>query len=79
MYQLNWYMLPVDLQNDLPTLLALTQKDIFLEGYGGVRCTLQVFMKVTIHETSEQLIKFAYCLQILQKTCSYFIVLQRFY
>lgn len=46
-YQLDWYMLPSDLQKDLSIFLPLAQKDIFLEGYAGVRCTCQVFMKVT--------------------------------
>lgn len=45
-YQLDWYMLPLDLQKHLPTALSLTQKRIFLQGYGGIGCTLEIFLMV---------------------------------
>lgn len=45
-YQLNWYLLPLKLQIDLPIMLALAQKKVFLQAYGGIGCTLDVFHTV---------------------------------
>lgn len=45
-YQLDWYMLPINLQKDLPIALALVQKDIFLQAYGGIGFTVVNFHKV---------------------------------
>lgn len=45
-YQLDWYMLSLEQQKLLPTLLALINKPVFLEGYGGIQCTWQLFTKV---------------------------------
>lgn len=32
-YQLNWYLLPFDMQMKIPTVLAMTQKNIFIRGF----------------------------------------------
>lgn len=45
-YQLDWYMFPLQLQNNLPMALVLMQKNVYLEAYGGVGCTLKVFQRV---------------------------------
>lgn len=39
-------MLPLDLQKNLPTALALTRNPVYLEGYGCIECSRQLFAKV---------------------------------
>lgn len=45
-YQLNWYMLPLDIQIKLPTVLAMTQKNIYLRGFARFHCTRTVYFQV---------------------------------
>lgn len=47
-YQLQWYNLPLDMQKDLLPLIALSQKRIYMRGYGNTRSTQSVFKKVCI-------------------------------
>lgn len=80
-YQLDWYMLPLDRQKNLPRALALADKPIYLEGFGGVECIRQLFTKVLkIHQTemTSDLNLNYNCFQIMNTTGSYFMVLQRF-
>lgn len=45
-YQLNWYMLPLDVQKHLPMVIALAQKRVYVRGFADTRSTQEVFMKV---------------------------------
>ena len=45
-YQLEWYRLPLKMQNDLRIVVALTQKRIYMRGFGDTRTTHAVFKKV---------------------------------
>lgn len=45
-YTLPWYMLPVDLQNYWPNMIAMGQQEISLQGFGSASCTRELFMKV---------------------------------
>ena len=45
-YQLEWYRLPVKMQNDLRIMIALSQKRVYMRGYGDTRTTYSVFKKV---------------------------------
>lgn len=46
LYQLDWYAMPLDLQQMLPTMLILTQKQFYLRGLGRTHCTRSLFKKV---------------------------------
>lgn len=48
-YQLEWYNLPLDMQKDLLPFIALSQKRIYMRGYGDTRSTQSVFKKVRIN------------------------------
>lgn len=45
-YQLEWYRLSLGMQKDLKTVIAISQKGIFMRGYGDMRTTQSVFKKV---------------------------------
>ena len=45
-YQLDWYMLPLDLQSNLPIFIALAQKKVVLRGLGGTQCTFEIFKQI---------------------------------
>lgn len=47
-YQLNWYTLPLDLQRKLPTILAMTEKNIYIRGFARFHCTRTVFSQVLL-------------------------------
>lgn len=44
----DWYMLPVNMQKSFTLIIALGQRNVFLRGFGGTRCTKEMFMKVRI-------------------------------
>lgn len=44
-YQLLWYRLPLNMQNDLRMMILLSQKNIYVRGYGDTRSTHSVFKK----------------------------------
>lgn len=48
-YQLSWYSLPLELQKHLPTVIAMSQKRVFVRGFADTRSTREVFRKV-IHK-----------------------------
>lgn len=45
-YQINWYVLPVDMQKNLQSVIAMSQKRVFVRGYADVRSTREAFRKV---------------------------------
>lgn len=47
-YQLAWYMLPLDVQKQLPMVIALAQKRVYVRGFADTRSTREVFLKVGI-------------------------------
>lgn len=48
MYQLDWYMLPLDIQKDLPAVIAMAQKNVFIRGFAGTHCSREIFKEVII-------------------------------
>lgn len=49
LYKLAWYKLPLDEQKNLPMMIALSQKSVYLRGFASAQCTHEVFMKVIIN------------------------------
>lgn len=56
-YDLDWYMLPVHLQQYFPMILCLAQKNVYLQGFGNANCTLEVFKKVFFSQLNFKVIK----------------------
>lgn len=48
-YQLNWYMLPLNMQRKLPSILAMTEKNIFIRGFARFHCTRTIFSQVLMN------------------------------
>lgn len=44
-YKISWYLLPLDMQKPLPTMIAFAQNPVYLQGY-GICCTLGTFKEV---------------------------------
>lgn len=45
-YKLEWYRLPLDMQKELQTVIALAHKRIYMRGYGDMQTTQSVFLEV---------------------------------
>lgn len=45
-YQLAWYVLPLDMQKDILLIVAFAQRRIFIRGHAGSHCNRETFMKV---------------------------------
>lgn len=56
-YQLNWYLLPLETQRKLPTILAMAEKNIYLRGFARFHCTRAVFFQVLSAELTNSKFK----------------------
>lgn len=45
-YALEWYVLPLNLQRNIPMIMALSNQEIYLRGLGGYHYTHETFKKV---------------------------------
>lgn len=45
-YALEWYVLPLNLQRNIPMIIALSNNEIYLRGLGGYHYTHETFKKV---------------------------------
>lgn len=45
-YNLQWYLLSLDMQMNLLTMITLGQKNVYIRGSGGIRCTRDTFKQV---------------------------------
>lgn len=45
--QSEWYLLSIEIQRMLPTIIMITQKEIILQGFGGVDLTREAFKRVS--------------------------------
>ena len=45
--QLDWYLMPDDLQRMLPFLIAVSQKPVILRAFGSISCEREDFKKVS--------------------------------
>lgn len=44
--QLDWYEYPLKMQKDLQLMIAVSQNNIYIQGFGNTRCTREMFKKV---------------------------------
>lgn len=49
-YELSWYMLPPHMRNELSLAIAVSQKNVFMRGFGSIHFTHEVFRKVMLHK-----------------------------
>lgn len=45
-YQLPWYLLSMDMQKKLPFVIAITQKEVVIKGFGSTSCNRENFTQV---------------------------------
>lgn len=45
-YDISWYMLPLNTQQYLPMVISIAQNSVYLRGFGSANCTREVFKKV---------------------------------
>lgn len=45
-YQCNWYLMMLDIQKLMPTILCVAQEPVYLSGIGNISCTRVVFKRV---------------------------------
>lgn len=82
--QLAWYMLPLVMQKDLPIVIAISQKNVFIRAFAGTHCNRDVFKEVIfcliiIPSIFYQINNsFNTHIQIMKNTFSYFMVLRKF-
>lgn len=48
-----WYSLPINIQQMLPTIMVITQKQIILRGFGGIVLTREAFKTVRSFSTNQ--------------------------
>lgn len=46
--ELNWYMLPMEIQRMLTTIMINTQQPIFVKCFGSTACSRETFKKVKL-------------------------------
>lgn len=46
-YDVKWYTLSLNLQKTLPLVIMQAQKNVFFQGYAGIKCTRELFKKVS--------------------------------
>lgn len=46
-YQLDWYLLPIKIQQIFPTIMINTQQPVYLKCFGSATCSRETFKKVS--------------------------------
>lgn len=47
-YQTTWYLMPIEMQKKIPSLLAITYRTVHLCGFANIQCTHEFFKRVNI-------------------------------
>lgn len=50
--QLNWYLLPIEVQRMLPTIIIFSQKPLYVRFFGSISCHREQFQKVSAPVTT---------------------------
>lgn len=45
-YQCDWYSYPMEMLNEMPLVISIMQKPIYLRAFGSLQCTREIFQKV---------------------------------
>ena len=46
-YQCDWYSFPYEVRRKLPTVMLVAQDPVYIQSFGGIRCTRDTFKRVT--------------------------------
>lgn len=46
MYDVAWHLLPLNLKKQFPMMVALSQKEVYVRGFGRANCTRELFVQV---------------------------------
>lgn len=46
MYKLNWHLYPIEIRRNMPLIMSIAQKPIYLRGFGRTECTREVFNRL---------------------------------
>lgn len=47
-FQISWYMCPLQVQKYIPFMMTHAQKEIYFKSFGSLDCTLDTFKRVRI-------------------------------
>lgn len=72
-YMCDWYLLPNGLQQMFIMVMKITQKSVFIRGFGNMECTRDSFKGVTFRHCSKY--DFAFHFQIKIRIKIYFAIL----
>lgn len=59
-YNCAWYNLPLKLKKYIPTMIAITQKPLFVQGFGNIRCTRETLKTVMRYSFLSKILFFFY-------------------
>lgn len=82
-YDFDWHLLPLNQQKYIPTIIAIAQRPVYIQGLGNVRCTRETFKSVQFklfHEMNWSIsIDFIlkHFFQIVNAGFSYFVVIRQ--
>lgn len=86
-YRLDWYEFPPKMQKDLQLMIAISQENIYIQGFGNTRCTREMFKKVHhlivcnrmgIYRKKIKFMQDVRVFQVIHATFSSFMVLRSF-
>lgn len=81
-FNMAWYKFPLEMQKNIPMIISLAQKEVYVEAFGNIHCTREIFMKVKFSEKNNiknmeiYIFTFGH-FQIMKGSFSYFMVLRR--
>ena len=50
-YKIDWYLLPMEIQRMLPTIMINTQQPTFIECFGSLTCSRDTYKKVSFSQS----------------------------
>lgn len=80
--QLQWYLMPIEIQKMLPPVIINTQKPIDIKFFGTMACNREQFKKVNMSQWMPCCAIAVLCLQnfqVVNAAYKYFMVLREFY
>lgn len=70
-YDCPWHRLPIKLRKYIPCIIAVSQRPVYIQGYGNIKCTRETFKSVN-KSTSNINFGFFCCLSDALKKNYYF-------
>lgn len=81
-YQISWYLCPLELQKSFKLMIMISQKPIYLEGFARFQCNRETFNRVFFFQSLKNFSRIYLNLnnfsQIVNSAYSFFNILRRF-